>query len=421
MARKPRKAAKITPRPNPAEPFRCAIYTRQSRNPNRSLSSCQVQRDTCADFIRECGWLVIEEPFDDEGHSSETLERPALQRLLRAIEARQVERVVVTYIDRLTRRLLDLSKLLGIFQDHGVELSVVLDPRFGETASSRLLTNIVAAASQFQQELTRERMAETRSALKQKGRRVAGRLPYGYVSDPTSRQLKINPAAAGHVRQMFQMAAAGKRPTEIAVFANTSGWDGGAGTWTARRVLKMLSNPTYAGSIRNGSGILPGQHEPIVAPALFEQVRDTIVTRRSREPGRSKSPETWRLRGLLKCGRCGRPMSPSISGHGNVRYCYYRCRSSAGGRPPCEGVCVSSYQIEQFVRAQISETKWEDISPEQAEELKRFQDRWGALDEWTQTKRLLKIVREVVFDPDEETLTISLLDDAVLQLSQSGR
>lgn len=47
---------------------------------------------------------------------------------MRAIEAQQVDRVVVTHIDRLTRRLLDLSKLLAIFEDHDVELSVVLDP-----------------------------------------------------------------------------------------------------------------------------------------------------------------------------------------------------------------------------------------------------------------------------------------------------
>ncbi len=95
--------------------------------------------------------------------------------MLKAIEAGQVDRVVVTHIDRLTRRLLDLSKLLEIFQDHGVELSFVLDPHYGDTARNRLMTNIVAIASEFQQDLTRERTAESRAVLKQKGRRVRGR------------------------------------------------------------------------------------------------------------------------------------------------------------------------------------------------------------------------------------------------------
>lgn len=78
MPRKPRQPNRFTPRPNPAEPFRCAICTRQSRTTNVSLSSCQVQRDMCVEFITARGWLVIDEPYDDEGQSSETLDRPAL-------------------------------------------------------------------------------------------------------------------------------------------------------------------------------------------------------------------------------------------------------------------------------------------------------------------------------------------------------
>lgn len=324
---------------------------------------------------------------------------------------------MVTYIDRLTRRLVDLAKLLGIFEVHGVELSVILDPRYGETASNRLMTNIVAAASQFQQELTRERMAETRAALKRKGRRVAGKLPYGYVSDPTTRQLKVDPAAAEHVRQMFQMAADGKRPAEIAGHAKTAGWDGGAGNWTARRVLKMLSNPTYAGSIRNGTGTLPGQHEPIVSTALFEQLRETVTSRRSRTPGRSKSSVTWPLRGILKCGRCGRAMSPSLSGHGNVQYRHYRCRSSAGGRPPCDGVCLPVHEIEEFVRSQLSNHAWNELAPEQVAKMNVFLERWNALDDWSQIKCLPAIVRTIVFDPDDETLELTLVSDPVHQLA----
>ncbi len=32
----------------------------------------------CVEFITARGWLVIDEPYDDEGQSSETLDRPAL-------------------------------------------------------------------------------------------------------------------------------------------------------------------------------------------------------------------------------------------------------------------------------------------------------------------------------------------------------
>ncbi|REJ71614.1 MAG: hypothetical protein DWQ29_23155 [Planctomycetota bacterium] len=213
MPSRPRKAAGFTPRPDSAEPFRCAIYTRQCRHNRSPLSSCDVQRDMCADIVRMRGWLLLEDRFDDPGQSSERLDRPAMQRLMHEIEAGRIDRVIVTHIDRLTQKLFDLARLLRFFEKHGVELNVVTDPQYGQTSGNRLMTNTVAAASEFQKELTRERMAESRAALKRKGRRVSGRVPYGNVADKQTRPLVVQRVEAGHVGRMFELAAAGKRPT----------------------------------------------------------------------------------------------------------------------------------------------------------------------------------------------------------------
>lgn len=64
----------------------------------------------------------------DAGRSIESLDCPALQRLLHKIEEGQIDHVVVHGIDRLARRIRDLSKLLDVFQQDGVELSVASDP-----------------------------------------------------------------------------------------------------------------------------------------------------------------------------------------------------------------------------------------------------------------------------------------------------
>lgn len=164
---------------------------------------------------------------------------------------------------------------------------------------------------------------------------------------------------------MFEMAAGGQRPKEIAAIANRRGWRTGrdGGKWTARTVLKVLSNPIYAGLIRNGSQTLPGRQEAIVSTALFDQVRDLVESRRSRTPGRRKSTILWPLRGLLKCGRCRRTMSPSISGYRNFQYRYYRFRSTAGGRPPCRAVSLPAFKIERFVRTTICSGVWIELTP----------------------------------------------------------
>lgn len=391
----------------------CAIYTRLSRTKSGVQSSLELQREICADFATERDRRIIDDQFDDAGESSETLERPALLRLLAAVEAGHVDHVVVYSIDRLTRKVFDLHRLMDQFERHDVVLNVVTDPHFGESAAHRLLSNIVAAASEFQQDLTRERMAEARSALKQKGRRVAGRVPYGYTAEPGTKQLTIQRREAGRVRKIFDMAAEGKLPREIAEIANKRRWRTGRinGLWTARTVLKVLSNPTYAGRIRNGPGTLPGRHEAIVSEDLFERVRQLVKSRRSRKPGRQKSQFNWPLRGVLKCGRCGRAMSPSESGYRNFRYRYYRCRNTAGGKPPCKSVSVPAYEIERFVRTMMFGGFDDDLTPEHRQVAEQLSESWNGLDEWGQIQRLGEVVKEVVFDADWETVSVTLVDD----------
>ena len=87
-------------------PLRCAVYTRQSVRSESDLSSCEVQRDLCRQFLRtrHPDLVALDEHFDDEAVSGATLDRPALQRLLQGVRAGDVDAVVVHRLDRLARR-----------------------------------------------------------------------------------------------------------------------------------------------------------------------------------------------------------------------------------------------------------------------------------------------------------------------------
>jgi DNA invertase Pin-like site-specific DNA recombinase len=63
--------------------------------------------------------------YIDEGESSESLDRVQMNRLLAAVDAGEVKRLIVYSIDRLTRRLSDLQKLLERFSCHQDQLMVV--------------------------------------------------------------------------------------------------------------------------------------------------------------------------------------------------------------------------------------------------------------------------------------------------------
>ncbi|QDV85230.1 recombinase family protein [Planctomycetes bacterium TBK1r] len=59
---------------------RCAIYTRQSRSSSSVLSSCEAQQRICRDMAEVFKWNIVD-VFEDLGQSSETLMRPAMQRM----------------------------------------------------------------------------------------------------------------------------------------------------------------------------------------------------------------------------------------------------------------------------------------------------------------------------------------------------
>ena len=71
------------------------------------FNSLDAQCEAGEAFIasqRQQGWRLVPERFDDGGFTGGNMERPALKRLLEAIEAKRVNCVVVYKVDRPSRK-----------------------------------------------------------------------------------------------------------------------------------------------------------------------------------------------------------------------------------------------------------------------------------------------------------------------------
>ena len=183
--------------------------------------------------------------------------------------------------------------------------------------------------------------------------------------------------------------------------------DGGRSDWNARRLLQILSNPVYAGYLpsdsENAETLQKGNHEAIVTPERFEQVRQQLVVRRKRAPTkRTPKPESFPLRGLLYCAKCDRAMTPNTSSFGIKHYRWYQCRSHAGGRPPCAGVSVRANDMEEFVAAQIAS------SSEYPKLAVRFSDEWQAMTLPQRAALLNECVDRIDYNHDTSDLGINL-------------
>ena len=165
--------------------LRCAIYTRKSTEHglDQEFNSLDAQREACEAYIKSQasqGWKVLPQHYDDPAYSGGDLDRPALKRLLRDVEAGRIEVVVVYKLDRLTRSLVDFAKLVETFDARSISFVAVTQQFNTTTSMGRLTLNILLSFAQFERELASERVRDKIAVSRKKGKWTGGTVPLGY-------------------------------------------------------------------------------------------------------------------------------------------------------------------------------------------------------------------------------------------------
>ncbi len=187
--------------------LRCAVYTRKSSEEGLDMdfNSLDAQREACHAYIasqKAEGWIPVRDDYDDGGFSGGSLERPALKRLLQDIEDGLVDVVVVYKIDRLSRSLMDFSRLVDSFDRNGVTFVSITQSFSTTTSMGRLTLNILLSFAQFEREVIGERIRDKVAASRRRGMWMGGPVPLGYRVE--NRKLVIEPDQAATVRAVFE-------------------------------------------------------------------------------------------------------------------------------------------------------------------------------------------------------------------------
>ncbi|MDP8266789.1 MAG: recombinase family protein, partial [Candidatus Aceula meridiana] len=105
--------------------IKCAIYTRKSTQEGleKDFTTLDAQRESAENYIasqKSQGWIALPEKYDDGGFTGANIDRPAVQQLLKDIANGKIDCVVVYKVDRLSRSLLDFTRLLETFEQNNV-------------------------------------------------------------------------------------------------------------------------------------------------------------------------------------------------------------------------------------------------------------------------------------------------------------
>ena len=258
--------------------MRCAVYTRKSTDEglDQEYNSIDAQRDAGHAYIasqRAEGWIPVADDYDDPAFSGGNMERPALlRRMMADIEAGKIDVVVIYKIDRLTRSLGGLSKMVEVFERYGVSFVSVTQQFNTTTSMGRLMLNILLSFAQFEREVTGERIRDKIAASKRKGMWMGGVPPLGY--DVENRRLVPNEREAKLIRHIFQRFVELGSSTALVKELKLDGVTSKA--WTTQDGKTRDGKPIDKGHIYNSSAtgptwrveaqgpVVPGEHPPII-------------------------------------------------------------------------------------------------------------------------------------------------------------
>jgi DNA invertase Pin-like site-specific DNA recombinase len=303
--------------------LRCAVYTRKSSEEGleQEFNSLDAQREACEAYVasqKAEGWLLVPDRYDDGGISGATLERPALKRLLTDIEDQRVDVVVVYKIDRLSRALMDFSKLVDVFDRNNVTFFSITQSFNTTTSMGRLTLNILLSFAQFEREVIGERIRDKVAASRKKGMWMGGFVPLGY--DVKDRKLVVNEADAKKVRMIFERFIKIGSATTLVRTLRAEGITGKYGKLVDKGyVYKLLNNRIYIGLAVHKGTAYPGEHEAIVSQALWDKVHSILAESPRRRAASTRAQTPALLKGLI-FGPTGRAMTPTHTRKGGKLY-----------------------------------------------------------------------------------------------------
>jgi site-specific DNA recombinase len=274
--------------------MKAAIYVRQSVNHvegiERGLAKCGALA-----ALRD--WTVEERHIfkDNEASATKATRSPKWLALLDAVKAGDIDVVIGVDLDRLVRKLKDLSDLI----DLGAKVTLVDGDIDLTTADGQLRATMLAAVASFETKRKSERQLRGHEFRVSKGHpNSAGVRLFGFEQDGVT----IVPEEALVVADLFEKFTKGAGVYTLARELTASGAPTGAGRgWSNTRVRETLTNPRYAGDIAYRGEVVPSS----VVPALVSRETFDSAGAILADPTRRTTPGPSRrhlLSGLIACG-----------------------------------------------------------------------------------------------------------------------
>ncbi|MDD3393736.1 MAG: recombinase family protein [Anaerotignum sp.] len=343
-----------------------AIYARQSVDKKDSIS-IETQIELCKNETKNPDNVKI---YVDKGYSGSNINRPDFQKLLSDIKAGIISKVIIYRLDRMSRSLLDFSKLIELFGKYGVEFQSTQEKFDTSTPIGKAMLSITMVFAQLERETIQVRIKDNYYSRVQKGHNMGGTIPFGFqkamltVDQKNVKTLMVDSEKAPIIESVFsKYAEQGYSLGEIARDLNKMGILSPKGSaWDSCKISRLLRNPVYVRAdasvfqyykakgckitndvtdfIGLNSCYIYGKRnrscqkytdvtDQTLSLALHNGIIDSKcflscqfkLDRNVQIDNSAEGKHSW-LTGMIKCANCGRSLVVRTSNYGKYKYWY---------------------------------------------------------------------------------------------------
>jgi site-specific DNA recombinase len=319
------------------------IYLRQSLDRTGAGLAVARQREACEALCTSRGWKIVGVYTDNDTSASGKVARPGFEKAFSHVTGAP-DCVLVAYaIDRLTRNLPDLVRLI----ETDMKVATVADGLDMSTDTGQMVAGILGlvARGEIKRKGTRQVLANQQRALAGK-RQTGGNRPFGYCDDFTTVHPQEGPAieaacvlllgggtVSGVAREWSKL---GLRPPQAPYGPLVQN------PWRRESVRQILMNPAIAGKrAYHGEIVADGDWEPIVSEPTWQAVRALLS-----DPSRKRPRGVRTLGGGLFQCRCGNQVEGSPTSHGAPGY---RCKLATRTNPGPHVSTGMAREIDEYV------------------------------------------------------------------------
>lgn len=301
------------------------IYIRVSTfDQAREGFSLREQEERLKEFCKFKRYNIYK-VYQDAGISAKNDKRPAYQEMIEDVKKGNINVIVALKLDRLTRSVYDIEKLMKFVNDYECDIDCMADESNTTTSNGRMVMRIMTSVSQNEIEKCSERTKFGMAGAIKNGH-IPNRTGLGFKRE--NKKLVPDPLTKDIIVRIFDLYLEGKSHQAIANIYNKEKVLGKT-NWYDSTIQKILSNELYKGDYVNGKRTKhPTYYENVIEPIVSKEKWESCQYQKLRNARHYERTATYLFTNKLKCSKCGN----FLGGHATTKtngkkYYYYKCNT----------------------------------------------------------------------------------------------